>query len=646
MIERANFFPGQDVVSDDLNFEASTRIAREQVILVGFSGADGVYGLRGGVAGSPGSTSLAVSQAAANQVNVAPGVGFTDTGKYVEVPSNPLTSSPVKPTRLGLTWSAPTGTVFVKVAHVAASGTMKADDYGASHATRYYDTYEFVIDANAPSGEQILLATFTNNGSNQITGGTLQDARIWMRAQSHEDNVLLSNSPVGSHTKLSHHISSVGTGTPSDTNPHGQSVYDLDDVDEISAQTHHQRAHIAGILLYNTKSTNDWKGIINQGASFDSISFSAPQSGSVLLIDGIPITSAPTDLTPSGTLEQSQYYNVLISNSGTASFAATSSVIPASQFLVGTVYYDSTNGTLHKVAGGARTEINDARSFFVNSQEIIRADFDEVEVVPSEIAGLSTFESDGSPANLITNLNRLRGVLTSVHGGANWRTPPNATLADLITRFNNHTHSPSEGGTLQQGGPTLWTSRTSSRNLSDAPRPATSGGGTIWFEKLLSAGDSGPFVVDNSIDWRDRIITAHGFVLLGEDDTLPGMGNKRWIKTFPSGLTTFFGVFYSDLGTLESAPSFAQTPGIYVALQSSDNGFYLFVANQLFPSNVGNLMGIPLTAYPTSETLQGTHPTLSSPACNLLRIEYSPLQNHYNVIAGREASSSESINES
>lgn len=68
-------------------------------------------------------------------------------------------------------------------------------------------------------------------------------------------------------------------------------------------------------------------------------------------------------------------------------------------------------------------------------------------------------------------------------------------------------------------------SRICSGNQGDSPAPTPDGGGVIWIE--MTTNGTTDVVVDDSIDWRDRVIVAEG-LLLGETPysaNMPGGAN-------------------------------------------------------------------------------------------------------------------------
>lgn len=94
--------------------------------------------------------------------------------------------------------------------------------------------------------------------------------------------------------------------------------------------------------------------------------------------------------------------------------------------------------------------------------------------------------------------------------------------------------------------------RTATHNQGDSPDPDIYGGGTVWLEEL-TANNTTPVIVDDSIDWRDRFITIQGKILESSlSSDLPGGGDDDGITTGledgnePVHLAV--GMFYSEAG--------------------------------------------------------------------------------------------------
>ena len=161
--------------------------------------------------------------------------------------------------------------------------------------------------------------------------------------------------------------------------------------------------------------------------------------------------------------------------------------------------------------------------------------------------------------------------------------------------------------------------RTASANLADTPAPDKFGGGCIWMEKGLinSAAD---YLIDDSMDWRDRFIDFSGYLNSFTDGARPGFGSDHGIdaemtdtQTAPIGYQITMGFLYTQSGTTR-ADWGATSPEVLIKENSSgkEDGLVIWA-----DSTNGYLWcGKATTDYSDEYSV-------------MLRIHYSPKQNHY-----------------
>jgi len=135
---------------------------------------------------------------------------------------------------------------YVTAEYQEMSSSVGNDSSGNIYYKRYTGDFLIRVSDTYPSGSnQIPLAQFTANG-NLITAGTFQDKREWARPWAMAESTLVKNSPVPSLSTVEQHITAVGTGTPSTTNPHGMVLSDLVSGSILSTVIHKNVGHPAG----------------------------------------------------------------------------------------------------------------------------------------------------------------------------------------------------------------------------------------------------------------------------------------------------------------------------------------------------------------------------------------------------------------
>jgi len=197
-MERSNYFGDEFVTKDDLNNTESTKADAIRRRIVAISGQNPNLSNDFGdmVVGLLGSTALQVSVSSGGvTIYIAAGQAVTNTGELItlaigdSIQNGHATTTNGKPGQ----WSfaGPSGGIGrVKLLYVEATGSIKSDDVGNPFPTRFADSYEILIDVNTPpTAGQVLLATFTSDGSGNVAdnGSLYADARKFIRAKRSGD---------------------------------------------------------------------------------------------------------------------------------------------------------------------------------------------------------------------------------------------------------------------------------------------------------------------------------------------------------------------------------------------------------------------------------------------------------------------------
>ncbi len=177
-MQRSNFFGDQNVVAGDFNYIESSKIDAIRALAVAISPPSGSYttGVVGTYLLSPGSL-YTDSGSSTSVITVLSGTALDNNGDQIFVPVDTGSYTPGKPEREDLSWAG-NGAMYVKIAYAEMSGSYKYDDLGAQYPTRYYDSYEITIDTDAPTANEVLLATFTSVGG--AISGDITDQRRWL----------------------------------------------------------------------------------------------------------------------------------------------------------------------------------------------------------------------------------------------------------------------------------------------------------------------------------------------------------------------------------------------------------------------------------------------------------------------------------
>jgi hypothetical protein len=253
-MERSNFFDDQYVFAEDQNnihvTLGSQSVKRSQAPL-GDSGGYGKFYTyitgsvsKGGIYGSPSDYLLSKNfkpiKEDVDEIKIAyPGIAIFADGNLANLTGGDLsillggTQTPSS-TSPGYSWvgtgSALSVQNYIKLKYFEVSGSIKTDDDGVSHATRYYDSFLVEIDETSPSANEILLGTFLAGGGGEINGD-ITDRRLYCRTITTADSVSLDPTyrTVATHNTVEDHVMATGSATPTTHNPHGISYADLGD---------------------------------------------------------------------------------------------------------------------------------------------------------------------------------------------------------------------------------------------------------------------------------------------------------------------------------------------------------------------------------------------------------------------------------
>lgn len=441
-MERSYFYNDQDVMADDLNaIEGSInkQSASRSVAVLGYSGGvslgTGGSVNQGGIYGSPAdylvtTKNLYPSKSSATEITIASGSAMDHNGNLILVPSAfTITFTDDEDEKV---WKeATSGVKTIKIKYRESSGSVQSDDEGNQFYTRYYDSYQVVVEVASASVEEIPLGYFTADSSGHITGN-ITDMRQYCRIITPANAVIMDPlvEPAKSlgWTSIEDHAKSVGSGVPTAKNPHGLIPSDIGFGGGDTA-THWQDAHINGIMLLSrtAAATGSFEGSVVSTAD-DYIVF-YPPTNAALVVNGSFTSGSLPNLYASSAPADGDYW-VVATSAGTTQFVAKASIVPdagdphkyPTYLILGSC---SVSGTMQDI-----TNFCDMREFFAMSQEDIRADFVEATSDPTGTL-LRT-------ATLVDNLNRIRGQIqnakTFLSMSANLAT---GSIRDFNTVYQN-----------------------------------------------------------------------------------------------------------------------------------------------------------------------------------------------------------------
>uniref|UniRef100_A0A7C3WUT3 Uncharacterized protein n=1 Tax=Dictyoglomus turgidum TaxID=513050 RepID=A0A7C3WUT3_9BACT len=332
-MERPYFFNDQLVLSEDLNSISDSLIGNLQNVIRSFLGRSGGYNEdqlvtygkdKGGVIGSPSehtmNKNLKVVKVQDDTIRIYPGAAILDPGELIVLPGI-LTISKGESSLYYRWTSSPNDINYVKISYAEATGSLKADDLGVLHPTRYYRSFFVSIDNLPPStSSEILLARFQADGNGNIDSSGIEDTRLYTKWFTTADSVGVDpyKVPVPTHKSVADHIYSTGSATPTPNNPHGLSFDDLGGDLKLLQKRHATDLHVNGIIpigVRNQQTLDSYKGVINDQYIGAYISFNPP-SNAFLLVNGNVITGSLPILRASDAPSDGLYFAVVNSQGG------------------------------------------------------------------------------------------------------------------------------------------------------------------------------------------------------------------------------------------------------------------------------------------------------------------------------------------
>lgn len=467
-MQRPNFYTDQLVLSDDLNYiisAVSTELARRIQGNLGYSGGFNETALsaysrnKAGVLGSPGDYLLTKNLKVApggstSQLTIYNGSALSTGGELIYIDS---TQTLIRGTsNANYNWTTTVGTNYVKLSYIESSGSIKTDFSGIGYPTRYTSSWYVNIDSVAPLSTEILLATFTGDGSGNVTVSSIVDTRLYTRVYTFADAVGLDtyNIPVSTHKNVGDHIRATGSGVASNANPHGMSYDDISGSTSLLTGLHATELHVNCIvpLLRTTGCYASYAGTIVNPTSNASISFTAP-STAFIIINGHPFSGSLASLSAIDAYNiagNGNYYAVADVN-GVTSWKSTLTIDNLFSKTVESVARYST-GHMNKdyyILGIATVADNgdditawqDSRIFYGTHQVDIGADYDEAVGDPN--SGTYTLTRGST---LIDNLLRMRYQLGKAINGTgsttSWKTAtPPLTSGPSSNADSYHAHT-------------------------------------------------------------------------------------------------------------------------------------------------------------------------------------------------------------
>ncbi|MFA5397788.1 MAG: hypothetical protein WC346_17395 [Methanogenium sp.] len=293
-MQKPYFFGDQLVENNDVNYiidAISTEVARRLQGNLGNSGGFNEIALssyvrsKAGILGSPGDssslTNLKTVQGSSNsEIIIYSGSAIDTSGELIYIDSSQTLQKNIATDNYD--WTSTVGTNYVKLSYMMISGSVKTDDDGNGYATRYYSSWFVTIDGASPTSSEIVLATFTGDGSGDISAGTLTDTRLYCRQYTLADAVGLDpyNTPINTHKSVGDHVRATGSGTPSQNNPHGLTFSDLGGSNTLLTATHATDIHVNCIIPYmrTPSAINSYLGTVQSPTSSAYISFTSPTS--------------------------------------------------------------------------------------------------------------------------------------------------------------------------------------------------------------------------------------------------------------------------------------------------------------------------------------------------------------------------------
>ena len=478
-MQRTYYFTDQDVLQEDLNnTEDSKASAIKQRAIYGLLSSGGIYGnnptvsasvVRGGVWANPTAynieANLCIIGASTTQLVMETGRALDVNGEFIQV-------SVAKTMNFGgsdinYSWVLPGGPYtegamyYVKIKYAEASGSLKANDAGVSYPTRYTDSYFVTVNGTVPVSGEILLATFTGDTSGHIKS-SIKDERLYVRPLVPASGVIVDPTlrPYGTVVTAENHITAVGTGIPSPTNPHGLTGNDIGLTD--TTGPHRKEAHSPAIIdlsgyypTFSSSFTNSYKGTAHDnGLITAGITWTTPHASASIMVNGAiyhPTLDPVVFVT---------HPDIVAGGDGTYCFyyEGTGSVVRATldnldPYTGGYKRFDKFPLCSAIISSGGvdYSDFTDLRRFFSIRQDMVRADLEE-------FAGFGVI--DPNLGTLWNNLSRIRYQLGMALNGSDWAGDNPLTTGESSIADNYHQHTGIESNifTLNRGESTSDTS--------------------------------------------------------------------------------------------------------------------------------------------------------------------------------------------
>lgn len=467
-MERPNFFQDQLVLPSDLNeiiTAVSLELARRIQGNLGYSGGFNETSLaaytrnKAGILGSPGDSSsnknLKVTEGlASNQLIVYTGSALDTDGELIYIDTSQTLQRGI--TTTNYQWDTTVGTNYVKLSYMETSGSIKTDDTGTGYPTRYTSSWFITIDGVSPLTTELLLATFTGDGSGNVTASSVLDTRLYTRVYTFADAVGVDpyNTAVSSIKTVGEHLRATGSATPTANNPHGIAYADLGGNNLLLPISHATNMHISCVIPYvkTTASFDSYKGVVVNPTSNAYVTFTTPNTA-VLVAGGQVFSGSLTNLyaIDAYNIAGNGVYFAVVDNDGNTSWKLLSSFTVDSLFTA-TVDGNTRYATGHRnpnyyILGYAIISDNgdditawiDSRLLYGTHPIDIGADYSESVLDPNSGAGSLTRGS-----TLLTNLSRLRYQLgKAINGtGSLWNTSTYPLTAGPTSDADSyHTHA-------------------------------------------------------------------------------------------------------------------------------------------------------------------------------------------------------------
>ena len=445
-MQRTNYHVDQRVTKDDLNYtESSKALEIQQQTAVELAHYTQLYSsstplnfqqqtidasvqtsTQRGVGGGYYSTYLVPTTGSAAQIIIGRGWGITNGMDLIKATGS-ITCNKGDNSFNSRWISTALSTMYVSLDYQESSSSVGNDSQGNVYYKRYDDSYMVNVSSVYPSGSnQLPIAQFTSDSGGNIVGSTFVDRRDWLRAIAVDESVMIKDPVADSMPTVYDHVHGLGSGTPSTTNPHALTLFDLGGFPEL----------INGIFLNDASATTiaSYTPSVVSPTSNAYIQF-APLFNGVAFVNGKQYTNNISPLSATG--NSNGVYWVVATASGSTlvpSFVSTASVSFSN-------LVPQANPTMLLFGSATISDNGDDISSFTDMHRVwlispanLRADLDEAVANPS--ASIPAYSS------LIDNFNRIRYQLgLALNGtGSQWNGAHPLTAGSASDADAYHTH--------------------------------------------------------------------------------------------------------------------------------------------------------------------------------------------------------------